>query len=252
MRSDGDAFGVVTTGYYREPDVELATGALRHWLTLLATVDEARVGGMIVVMYVFARISQRSEAARDAFAPIVRAYQGPHAAVAHRLLDPALPDVLHLPLERPENLDLLWAEFFVTGEAAPVERIFTALDARDGVRARLTSWLGETSLFGKAKRRETATALAAVGLVVDLERKTIVTTGDLDCLCFAIAERRVPIFKMLPFELPAPELAQLATKASALWSLRLNARDHERVAEIVAACAQRPGGPARRLAAEPL
>jgi hypothetical protein len=112
--------------------------------------------------------------------------------------------------------------------------------------------LNETSLFGKAKRRETASVLGSAGLVVDLERKAIVSTGDLDCRCFSIAESRVPIFKLLPFELPPRDLMMLATKGAAVWSLRLNARDHERVAEIVAIEAHRSGGPARLLAAEPL
>jgi len=44
----------------------------------------------------------------------------------------------------------------------------------------------------------------------------------------------------------------LATKGAAVWSLRLNARDHERVAEIVAVEARRPGGPARLLTLEPV
>jgi hypothetical protein len=57
-------------------------------------------------------------------------------------------------------------------------------------------------------------------------------------------------FKMLPFELTPAEVTALATKASALWSLRLNARDHEKVAEICRIEAQRPGGPARLRATE--
>ena len=252
MRSDAEAFGVVTSGYYRHPDVDDATRALRHWLTMLAGADEEQLARMVVLLYLFGGISQRSEEARAAFAPLLQGYTGPHAPVAQRLLDPALPDVLRVPLERPETLDLLWAEFFVTGEPAAVERIFTALDDVDHVRRRLDAWLAEKALFGKAKRRETAAALASAGLVVDLERRVIVSAGDLDCLCFAIAEKRVPIFKLLPFELPPAELMRLATKASAVWSLRLNARDHERAAAIVAAQAQRAGGPARRLAAEPV
>jgi hypothetical protein len=144
----------------------------------------------------------------------------------------------------------LWGEFFVTGQAEPLERIFSTLDWDDRVRQRLEAWLRETSLFGGSKRRAAVSTLASAGVVVDLERKVIVSTGDLDCLCFSIAEQRVPIFKMLPFELTPAEVTALATKASALWSLRLNARDHEKVAEVCRIEAQRPGGPARLRATE--
>jgi hypothetical protein len=82
--------------------------------------------------------------------------------------------------------------------------------------------------------------------------KTILTDADLDCLCFSIAERRFPIFKHLPFTLPQEDLIALATKGSALWSLRLNATEHARVAEICRAEKDRPGGAARRRLTEPI
>jgi len=253
--SDREAYDVVTTGYYRNPDAQLAAGALRHWLHMMAASDDRGRARMMVLFYLFARISQVSEAARDAFDPILRAIDGPHADIAQRLMqvasDPAFPNALQAPIERPEHLDLLWCEFFVTGHAAPLERIFSTLDWNDRVRQRLEGWLGETSLFGGSKRRAAVSTLASVALVLDLERKVIVSTGDLDCLCFSIAEQRVPIFKMLPFELTPAELTALGTKASAVWSLRLNAREHEKVAEVCRIEAQRPGGPARLLAAEP-
>jgi len=251
--SEREAFDAVTTGYYRNPDVELATGALRHWLHLVASADESQLAGLMVVFYVFARISQVSEGARNAFEPILRAYDGLHSEIARRLLEvaaePAFPNAIQIPIERPENLDLLWGEFFVTGQAEPIERIFTTLDREDRVRQRLQHWLQQTSLFGGSKRRAAASTLASAGVVVDLERKAIVSTGDLDCMCFSIAEQRVPIFKMLPFELTHVEVMTLATKGAALWSLRLNARDHEKVAEVCRIESRRPGGPARLLAA---
>lgn len=204
--------------------------------------------------YVFARIGQVSEAARDAFEPILRGFEGPRAELVQLVLpaagDPTVPDAVQAPIEGCEFLDLLWGEFFVTGQAAPIERIFSALDWDDRVRQRLAAWLRERSLFRGSKRRAAASTLASAGIVVDLERKVIVSTGDLDCLCFSLAEQRVPIFKMLPFELTPDEVKTLGTKASALWSLRLNARDHDKVAEVCRIEAQRPGGLARLRATE--
>jgi hypothetical protein len=262
VSSDHEAFRVVTTGYYRNPDAQLAAGALRHWLRLLimsdkrqkAARDERQEACRIVQFYVFARISQVSEAARDAFEPILRAFEGPHADLVQQLLqvasDPTFPNAVQAPIEDRGFLDLLWGEFFVTGQAAPLERIFSTLDWDDRVRQRLEAWLHKRSLFSGSKRRAAASTLASAGIVVDLECKVIVSTGDLDCLCFSIAEQHVPIFKMLPFDLTDAEVTALATKAAALWSLRLNARDHEKVAEVCRIEAQRPGGPARLRATE--
>ena len=41
----------------------------------------------------------------------------------------------------PTDLDLLWADFFVTGEYAPIARILDVLDRPDGLRRRLENWL---------------------------------------------------------------------------------------------------------------
>ncbi|HUQ06045.1 MAG TPA: hypothetical protein VM261_26260 [Kofleriaceae bacterium] len=252
---DAAAFDAVTTGFYRDRDAQLAAAALRHWLRMVAEASDEQLARMMVLFYVFARVSQTDAASRDAFTPILRGYAAPHAELAQRLLevaeDPSFPNAISIPIQGPEGLDLLWAEFFVTGEAAPVERIFATLDGDDRMRMRLEAWLRESPLFGGSKRRATAAELAAAGLVVDLERKIIVTTGDLDCVCFQIAERRVPIFKMLPFEIAPADFTSLGIKGSAIWSLRLNARSHEKVAAICRVESQRPGGPGRRLAAEP-
>lgn len=84
MTSDLASYEAVTTGYYRDPDARLAAAALRHWLRMVAAADEAQLARMMVLFYVFGRISQVSEPARDAFAPILRGYDGPHADIAAR------------------------------------------------------------------------------------------------------------------------------------------------------------------------
>jgi hypothetical protein len=165
---DGAAFDAVATGRYDSRDAALTTAALRHWLRMVAGSDDEALARMMVLFYIFARISQISDAARDAFAPILRGYAGPHAELAQRLLevpgDATFPNALAMPIHGPEGLDLLWAEFFVTGDAAPVERIFATLDGEDRIRLRLDAWLHESSLFGGARRRAIAAELAAAGV----------------------------------------------------------------------------------------
>ena len=242
-----EAFQRVTSGYYRAPDPKAAAQAFEVWLTILARVSADQTAGMIVLMYLFGRIAQRSPEARAAFAPMIAAYTGANRELASGVLR-ALPEVLAIPVDRPEILDLLWAEFFVTGERAALLRIVSALDARDMVREKLTAWLGE---HGR-KRDEVAAALAQAGLVVNLERGEVATVDDLDRLVFAIAEQQIPIVPMLPFALSESDVMHLGMKGSALWSLRLNAATHTLVATVCREEATRPGGVSRRLLAEPL
>jgi len=157
------------------------------------------------------------------------------------------PNALDVPIQGPEVLDMLWAEFFVTGRPEPVQRLFSTLDWDDRVRKRLGEWLRETSFFGGGKRRKAAATIAEHGLLVDLDAKKILTSGDLDCLTFSIAERKIPIFRLLPVQLTKDEVTALSIKASALWSLRLNAKTHEVVAEVCRVESAKPGGPARLL-----
>jgi hypothetical protein len=240
------AFERVTSGFYRRPHADDAAMALRYWCLMLAGAKEAELGRLMVLFYLFARIGQVSDAARAAFGPIVREYSGAHAELARRLdTDPRIPNALDLPIEGPASLDLLWAEFFVTGGPEPIVRIISVLDNPDGVRRRLATWVGERSLFGGSKRRATADTLSSVGLVVDLEHKIIKADGDLDCLCFAIAEKSFPIFQHLPFELTPQELQVLSVKGAALWSLRLNAQTHTQLPAICRDESRRAGGAGR-------
>lgn len=244
-----EAFERVTRGYYRAPSPGDATRALEVWLLVLDRASEEQVPGMMVLMYLFGRVAQESVEVRGAFEPIIASYAGANRELATGVLRP-LPNVLAIVVDRPEILDLLWAEFFVTGRRAPLLRIVSALDARDVVRARLEAWLVERSWFGGKQRDEIATALAQVGLVVDLAQRVVVTAGDLDCLCFSFAEQQTKIFPMLPFDLTPVEVLQLGMKGSALWSLRLNASTHELVATVCREEATNPGGLARPMLAE--
>ena len=245
-----DAFNQVTTGYYRSSVPQVAAQALRHMLSLVAETAPEDVGRLVSLLYLFHRIARLSEEAHTLFGSILRDYGGPHKEVVRAILkardDGSSPNALELKVEGPQHLDLLWAEFFVTGSPDPIIHIAGVLDWDDRVRWHLDRWLHAWSVFGGAGRRATAATLREVGLPVDLATKTIVTDADLDCLCCSIAERRFPIFKHLPFTMPPEDLLALGTKGAALWSLRLNSTEHARVAEICLAERDRAGGAARR------
>jgi hypothetical protein len=243
------AFTEVTSGYYRSPDPRQAALAFRCLLDLFVEAGPENLERFGSLIFLFGRIAQVSGEAHAALGAVVDEHAGPLPPIARRIVDArgdaTFPRVAELVVERPEHVDLLWAEFFVTGSVDVVARIASLLDDVDRVRRHLELWLGERSWFGGAKRRAKADALRALGLDVDLETRTIRSEGDLDCLSFSIAERKLPIF--LHLELPPEDLTAASVKASALWSLRLNAMDHEIVATCCRAEAERPGGPARRL-----
>jgi hypothetical protein len=89
-----------------------------------------------------------------------------------------------------------------------------------------------------------------VGLALDLEAKQIITDGDLDCLCVSLARQKLPIFIHLPFSLKDDDLLAVLVKGAALWSLCLNARDHELVRAICQQECNSLGGSARLRLAE--
>jgi len=244
------AFEQVTSAFYRHKDGELAAAAFRHLVDMTqggpGWPQEARFANII---YLFCRIAQTCGSARDAFEAMVPSLDDRAATLLRRILeapsDPSFPNALEISIASPAELDLLWAEFFVTGSREPILHIISTLDWDDRVRHHLTAWLREHPLFGGSKRRETAALLESVGIVVDLGSKAILTAEDLDCVCYSIAERKFPIFKHLPFTMPTEDILALGTKGSALWSLRLNSTVHEAVEIVCESERGRPGGRAR-------
>ena len=246
------AFEAVTTGYYRDPQPAQAALALRVTCALLDVTPDEGLKRFATLVYLLGRIARTSAEAEAALAPIATAYRGPHAPVIARIVpdDGPFPDALTLTIDDPTHLDLLWAEFFATGARAPIDRLVGLLDGPDVVRAHLERWLAERSWFGGGQRRARATALAAVGLEVDLDARAIRRDGDLDLWAWRAAEARTQVFP--PLDLPHADVMAVALKGTVLWSLRLNARDHAPVAEVCQAAVDAPGGEGRRRLRDPV
>ncbi len=247
------AFAAAIRGYYRDPGPTQAALGLTAMLAGLASVPDEELVRFAGLIYLYGRIARESDAAHAAMAPVAASYRGQHQPLVERMLDvgnPGFPDALTLPVTEPPHLDMLWAEFLATGRVDAVMRLVGLLDGADRVRAHLEAWLAERRWFGGGQRRARAAALAAVGLDVDLDARVIRTEGDLDLRVWRAAERSVPVFPVLA--LPEAEVMGLALKGTALWSLRLNARDHAAVAAVCRIEAERPGGAGRRALAEPV
>lgn len=255
MSTDTDAdraFVAAIQGYYRDPRPAQAARALAVALDMMAVAPPEAFARFGTLIYLFGRIARESDAAHAALVDVVAGYRGPDAPLVARIVEVAapFPDALTQPIEDPIHLDLLWAEFFATGRRDAVARIVSLLDGGDRVRAHVAAWLGERGWLAGGRRRAHAAALAELGLEVDLASRTIRTEGDLDLWAWRSAERRVPVFPVLG--LPTADVLTLAIKGSALWSLRLNARDHAAVREVCRAEADRPGGAGRHLLREPV
>ena len=252
----GRAFSWVTSSYYRGAPNEVVLAALEHMLVMLEQAGWPENHRLNNLLYIFCRIAQLSPEVRRDLAAKQTTLTGRGGDLVRMIIlgaeDATFPNALTQQIVDPGSLDLLWAEFFVTGAREPLLRIVGTLDAPDGIRRLLDAWLQERSWFRGGKRAAVTETLRSVGLVLDLKSRTIITDGDLDCLCFALAETKVPIFKLLPCALPQPDLLNLCVKGSALWSMRLNSCDHDLVRTVCQEEHARPGGSGRARLIEPI
>jgi hypothetical protein len=262
MAPDGaERFQRVMDSYYKNPDPLEAAYALAFLLenTELWREDSPQAP---MTMYYFCRIAQRSPEAIPAFEGLRAGLGEGQAAFVRRLLlgsqrgQHQLPGPLDAPADSPGHLDWCWSEFLVSGDLAAVRHIVQALDKSDLLRVRLEGWYAEEAqrqrpgllrrLFSPAPQLEaTRQALEGVGIRFDRATGRLQNEEDMDCYCFRLAERKIPIFRLLPFQLSPEEVGNLGVKGSALWSLLSNARQHELVARCCREEAQKPGGRGR-------
>jgi hypothetical protein len=235
-------FDQVLQSFYRAPDAVAAVQLFEAWLS--------STNPSVIDLHTFTRMAARSEQVRAG----IEALRSTKPAVVDAVLkgfdDPAFPRVGNGP-PTPEEMDLLWVEFFVTGSTKPVLRLVRILDEPDLARARLTQWLKETGtgFFGKRKLARFLPVFARCMIPVVVEARAIDGPLDVD-LSIALAARAGRLkFAELPIPLSQSELVRIAAKSAAVWSLNANAVTHQPVKEVCAVEATRPGGAARVLLA---
>jgi hypothetical protein len=148
-------------------------------------------------------------------------------AVLRGFDDPTFPRVGTGP-PSPDEMDLLWVEFFITGDLAPLLRIVGILDEPDVVRTKLTQWLRETGVgfFGRRKVARFVPVFARCMIPVRLESMDIDGPVDVDIMAAIAARDRKLKFDELPVPLSLVELLRVAAKCAAVWSLKTNGRTH--------------------------
>lgn len=203
-----------------------------------------------LVIWTFARIAATYPAARSAFEKMRNGDADRVRLMRHIIAggdDPDFPNAATIEIDSPEMLDMMWMEFGVTGDAAPVLRVISVLDREDNVRRRLSEWLAAVphGRWNASPYREYRESLVRWSLPIDYERGSIDAPLDLDLQVALLAQHGQLKFDQLPVKLPQGELVQLAMKSAAVWSLRGFAQDHAVVARLCAAEAVKPGGAAR-------
>lgn len=240
MADDADSLDAVMQSFYRAHDPQRAIRAFDAFLTALRP--------SVTAVYAFARMAMASPEVRAGFESMRSRNPALVGAVLTGFDDPQFPRVGSGP-PSPEELDLLWVDFFITGELAPVRRIVGVLDEPDVVRERLTAWLRETGtgFWGKRKFKRYLPVFARCSFPIVFEQSRIDGPVDLDLdLSVALTARSGQLkFAELPIELSSNELQRLAAKSAAVWSLGALATTHPLVATLCAEEATRPGGAAR-------
>lgn len=232
-------FDAVLQSFYRAPRVADALAAFDEFLLERPP--------NLTKLFAFAHMARVSPAFRSGLSsrasPIV-------AAVLRGFDDPAFPRVGDGP-PGPEELDLLWTEFFVTGDLASVRRLIGVLDEPDLVRERLTAWLQHIGIGpeGGTEFMKYLPLLQRLAIPVVFSESRIEGPVDLDLTVAVTARNGQLKFDELPFTLSQAELVRIAAKGAAIWSLRALAPHHERIAALCRDEAKEPGGAARALLA---
>ncbi|MDD5014375.1 MAG: hypothetical protein PHW73_04640, partial [Atribacterota bacterium] len=156
-----------------------------------------------------------------------------------QVIEKGIP-IKYNPLEKEvqdaSELDFLWAEFMITGNARVVQKIIDILEWPDHTRNKLNDYLKEVNL---EKEKEGLVDLLASDykIVCNMSNQEVVTQDDLDIMIAAsLQQQRIKSesFQKVKnaLNLTKEDILYMATKGIANWSLTSNAQQHKKVFEI--------------------
>jgi hypothetical protein len=146
------------------------------------------------------------------------------------------------PIKCPNDLDVLWAEFIITGNPQSVIQIIDVLEWPDIVRKKIVSWLQSKSrfqFFFNLRRKDIAQSLNTSGVILEDNLENILSPQDMDCyvkidLKGNINQQRFNKFEsLLPFNLTQKDLDHIHLKSRAFSSLASNSCQHPIVLETI-------------------
>jgi uncharacterized protein (TIGR03067 family) len=158
------------------------------------------------------------------------------AKVRCSLTDPRRRLPRDLAPRSPTDLDLLWADFFVTGEYAPVARILDVLDPPGSLRKRIVDRLSKAS----GDRDELLKLLESLKLVQSGTKDKLVA-GDLEMVLLRDAKGRlragaleIASYLGEKLNLSEKDLERgLLLQGTAIWSVQSNLEQHPRLVQVL-------------------
>lgn len=167
--------------------------------------------------------------------PAYRQQQKQLAAAAVFLAD----SKRRLPRDKPArsllDLELLWADFFITGEFQPVARILDILDRPGSLRQKITDWLKNNP----GNQQELLEMLTTLKLIQP-HTKDVLVGGDLELILLHDAKGRLAPFGMEGAVYIGREILHLSyeelyggllLQRVASWSLQENLKEHPKLEE---------------------
>ncbi len=145
---------------------------------------------------------------------------------------------LKLPRDReprtPLDLDLLWIDFYVTGDYPPIEKILNVLDRPDVIRTRIQKVIASNPQAGT----DLEPVLQTLGMT-DPKNPALLSELDLDYLASVrrpgakgeIADALTSLNEKLG--LTREDWTGIVMKGAANWSMSSNSRQHRRLVELL-------------------
>ena len=153
-----------------------------------------------------------------------------------RRLGKPTPNPLDHPATSALDLDLLWADFFVSGSQAPVARLVDVLDRPDRLRQRLSNWLATHE--DPKNRKVVVECLDRFGISYDQATGQIAPDVDLDIHCAfqlrgsTVSQEFVKLRQLIAFD--QSDVEGMAVKGAAAWALGSNCRQgHGRLVQYL-------------------
>ncbi|GGE54449.1 hypothetical protein [Actibacterium pelagium] len=241
--------------FYEKPDLDRAIEGLRFYLS--------QTGGFVcgedvLMPYLFGRLTQLhpeiTPRIRKVLEEEARSKPDFAASLSMWLDGPVPENALETIIQSPQDNDLLWIEFSLTGQPEPIIRLIDLFERADKIRVKLAERLAAPEPFlGRLFQRRKRTCekfRCILDVHIDSEAGTICSRDDLDALCFMRGDAMIDkkqmdqMGKFFPIGLSAEEVNYCLTKATAKWSLCLSAIKNERVRSIINEQINERSGPA--------
>ena len=247
-----DSFKRVTAGFYRDADPDVAAEALAY------VIDSDLPDQDPTLLLMFARMAEVYPEVRSSFSQLIPSL-GPEAQKTVQLLVD-LPEQLkaenYLPssVMNPQALDLCWSEFLVTGAVEIVSQIIAVLDWEDLTRLLIDESLTNPDSAAIRLSAPQWQSFGELGILIgttdSVRHPHIAVAGDIDLLIWRGLQKKHEASTLVLRQLQEEQVAHVATKGAAFWSLKSNSDQHAAVRELCDSESRVAGGEGRRYLAD--